>query len=118
PPGRQADLCRRVSRRRGRGWRQPGTASRPPSVSSKRRARTMPKIESVDLFYVSMPVVEDISDGSQDALLVRVQSGDKVGWGEAEASPLPSIASWIAPMSRGFCHPIFTSVLGEKLDSP
>ena len=35
----------------------------------------MPKIESVDLFYVSMPVVEDISDGSQDALLFRVASG-------------------------------------------
>lgn len=78
----------------------------------------MSKIEAVDLFYVSMPVVEDISDGSQDALLVRVQSGDKVGWGEAEASPLPSIASWIAPMSHGFCHPIFTSVLGQKLDTP
>lgn len=78
----------------------------------------MSKIETVDLFYVSMPVVEDISDGSQDALLVRVQSGDKVGWGEAEASPLPSIASWIAPMSHGFCHPIFSSVLGQKLDTP
>ena len=78
----------------------------------------MSKIEAVDLFYVSMPVVEDISDGSQDALLVRVQSGGKVGWGEAEASPLPSIASWIAPMSHGFCHPIFTSVLGQKLDTP
>ena len=37
----------------------------------------MPKIESVDLFYVSMPVVEDISDGSQDALLVRVSAGDR-----------------------------------------
>jgi L-alanine-DL-glutamate epimerase-like enolase superfamily enzyme len=78
----------------------------------------VPKIESVDLFYVSMPVVEDISDGSQDALLVRVAAGGAVGWGEAEASPLTSIASWIAPMSHGFCHPIASSVLGETLDSP
>lgn len=78
----------------------------------------MPKIESVDLFYVSMPVVEDISDGSQDALLFRVAAGGTVGWGEAEASPLTSIASWVAPMSHGFCHPIMTSVLGETLDSP
>ncbi len=78
----------------------------------------MPKIESVDLFYVSMPVVEDISDGSQDALLFRVAAGGTVGWGEAEASPLPSIASWVAPMSHGFCHPIMTSVLGESVDSP
>ncbi|MBL8837095.1 MAG: mandelate racemase/muconate lactonizing enzyme family protein [Alphaproteobacteria bacterium] len=78
----------------------------------------MPKIESVDLFYVSMPVVEDISDGSQDALLFRVAAGGTVGWGEAEASPLPSIASWVAPMSHGFCHPIMTSVLGESINSP
>ncbi|MSP50425.1 MAG: mandelate racemase/muconate lactonizing enzyme family protein [Alphaproteobacteria bacterium] len=78
----------------------------------------MPKIESVDLFYVSMPVVEDISDGSQDALLVRVEAAGEVGWGEAEASPLPSIASWIAPMSHGFCHPICASVLGQTLETP
>jgi len=37
----------------------------------------MPKIDSVDLFYVSMPQVEDISDGSQDALLVRVAAGGR-----------------------------------------
>ena len=29
------------------------------------------KIESVDFFYLSMPEVLDIGDGSQDALLVR-----------------------------------------------
>ena len=78
----------------------------------------MPKIESVDLYYVSMPVVEDISDGSQDALLVRVAAGGKIGWGEAEAAPLPSIASWIAPMSHGFCHPICSSVMGESIETP
>ena len=78
----------------------------------------MPKIESVDLFYVSMPQVEDISDGSQDALLVRIAAGGRVGWGEAEASPLTSIASWIAPMSHGYCHPICSSVLGQNIDSP
>ena len=78
----------------------------------------MPRLDSIDLFYVSMPVVEDISDGSQDALLVRAEAGGKVGWGEAEAAPLPSLASWIAPMSHGFCHPIASSVLGETIDSP
>ncbi len=59
-----------------------------------------------------MLVIEDISDGSQDALLIRVAAGGKVGWDECGASPLTSIASWIAPMSHGFCHPICTSVLG------
>jgi hypothetical protein len=46
------------------------------------------KIESIDLFYVSMPQILDIGDGSQDALLVRVRSGELTGWGECEASPL------------------------------
>jgi L-alanine-DL-glutamate epimerase-like enolase superfamily enzyme len=76
------------------------------------------KIDSVDLFYLRMPEVLDIGDGSQDALLVRVTAGGYVGWGEAEASPLTSIASWIAPMSHSACHPVIDSVMGENIDSP
>ena len=76
------------------------------------------KIESVDFFYLSMPVVRDIGDGSQDALLVRVRAGDYIGWGECEASPLVSIASWNCPMSHSACKPISASVLGQPLDSP
>ena len=34
------------------------------------------KIESVDFYYLSMPEVLDIGDGSQDVLLVRVQAGE------------------------------------------
>jgi len=74
------------------------------------------KIESVDFFYLSMPAVRDVGDGSQDALLVRVQAGDYTGWGECEASPLVSIASWNCPMSHSACKPISASVLGQKLD--
>jgi hypothetical protein len=51
------------------------------------------KIDSVDFFYLSMPVVTEASDGSQDALLVRVTAGAHQGWGECEAAPLPSIAA-------------------------
>jgi L-alanine-DL-glutamate epimerase-like enolase superfamily enzyme len=76
------------------------------------------KIDSVDLFYLRMPEVLDIGDGSQDALVFRVRSGSHEGWGEAVASPLTSIASWIAPMSHSGCHPVIDSVLGETLDSP
>ena len=50
------------------------------------------KIESVDFFYLSMLEVLDIGDGSQDVLLVRLQSGYHVGWGKYEAAPLVSIA--------------------------
>jgi L-alanine-DL-glutamate epimerase-like enolase superfamily enzyme len=75
------------------------------------------KIDAVDFYYLSMPEVLDIGDGSQDLLLVRLQAGPHVGWGECEASPLPSIASLVAPMSHSACKPVRDSVLGQTLDS-
>lgn len=75
------------------------------------------RIDSVDFFYLSLPEVRDIGDGSQDALLVRVEAGGHVGWGECEASPLVSIASWNCPMSYSACKPVSDSVLGQRLDS-
>src|SRR3954467_15749123 len=75
------------------------------------------KIEALDFFYLAIPRVLDIGDGSQDALLVRVQAGDWTGWGECEASPLVSIASWNCPMSHSACKPVSASVLGQKIDS-
>jgi L-alanine-DL-glutamate epimerase-like enolase superfamily enzyme len=76
------------------------------------------KIDSVDFFYLAMPVVTTAGDGSQDALVVRVQAGGHVGWGECEAAPLPSIAAFVCPMSHGACRPVSASVLGETLDGP
>ena len=76
------------------------------------------KIEQVDFFYLSMPVVRDIGDGSQDALLVRVHAGGHAGWGECEAAPLVSLASWDCPMSHSACKPVSASILGQTLDSP
>ncbi len=76
------------------------------------------KIEAVDFFYLSMPVVTDAGDGSQDALVVRVAAGGHVGWGECEASPLVSIAAYVCPMSHGACRPVVDSVLGQDLSSP
>ena len=74
------------------------------------------KIEAVDFFYLSMPEILDIGDGSQDALLVRVQAGGHVGWGECEASPLVCIAGLVCPMSHSACKPVQASVLGQHLD--
>ena len=76
------------------------------------------KIEAVDFFYLSMPVVTTEADGSQDALVVRVSGGGMVGWGECEAAPLPSIAAFVCPMSHGVCRPVGDSVLGQQLDGP
>lgn len=75
------------------------------------------KIDAIDFFYLSMPEVLDIGDGSQDALLVRVIAGNFIGWGECEAAPLVSIASLVCPMSHSACKPVQESVLGQKLDS-
>jgi L-alanine-DL-glutamate epimerase-like enolase superfamily enzyme len=74
------------------------------------------KIEAVDFFYLSMPEVHDIADGSQDACLVRVRAGDRIGWGECEAAPLPSIAAFVCPMSHSACKPVQASVLGQPID--
>lgn len=76
------------------------------------------KIEAIDFFYLSMPEILDIGDGSQDALLVRVAAGGYEGWGECEAAPLPSIAAFVAPMSHSACKPVSASVLGQTLDGP
>jgi L-alanine-DL-glutamate epimerase-like enolase superfamily enzyme len=76
------------------------------------------KIESVDFFYCSMPEVFDIGDGSQDALLVRIRGGGQEGWGECEASPLPSIASYVCPMSHSACKPLKYSLEGKTVNSP
>lgn len=75
------------------------------------------RIEAVDLFYLALPEVRDIGDGSQDALLVRVRAGNFEGWGECEAAPLPSIAALVCPMSHSACHPVADAVLGQPLDT-
>jgi L-alanine-DL-glutamate epimerase-like enolase superfamily enzyme len=75
------------------------------------------RIDSIDFFYLAMPEILEIGDGSQDALLVRVGAGDHVGWGECEAAPLVSIASLVCPMSHSACQPVQASVLGQSLES-
>ncbi len=75
------------------------------------------RIDAVDFYYLAMPDVLDIGDGSQDALLVRIQAGEYVGWGECEASPLVSIASLVCPMSHSACKPVRDSVLGQTLNT-
>lgn len=76
------------------------------------------KIESIDFFYLSMPEVLDIGDGSQDAALVRVRAGGLEGWGECEAAPLPTIAAYVCPMSHSACKPVKASVEGMDINMP
>jgi L-alanine-DL-glutamate epimerase-like enolase superfamily enzyme len=75
------------------------------------------KIDSVDFFYLSMPQVLDIGNGSQDALLVRIRASGFEGWGECEASPLTSIASYVCPMSHSACKPLKYSLEGMSINN-
>lgn len=75
-------------------------------------------IDAIDFFYLSMPEILDIGDGSQDAVLVRVVAGEHVGWGECEAAPLPTIAALVCPMSHSACKPVQASVLSARLEGP
>ena len=75
------------------------------------------KIENIELFYLSMPKILDEADGSQDALVVKVEAGGLTGWGECEASPLTSIANFICPKSHSAAKPIKSSVINKNIDN-
>ena len=64
-----------------------------------------------------MPEILDEADGSQDALIVKVEGGGVIGWGECEASPLTSIANFICPKSHSAAKPIKDSILGADLNN-
>ena len=74
-------------------------------------------VENIELFYLSMPEILDEADGSQDALIVKVEAGGFEGWGECEASPLTSIANFICPKSHSAANPIKDSVLDKQLNN-
>src|ERR1700690_2826095 len=100
------------------GRKSSTAGSRPHGDPAGGHGQQRMKIDSVDFFYLSMPVVTTEADGSQDALLVRAQAGPHIGWGECEASPLTCIASYVCPMSHGACRPVAESVLGQPLNEP
>jgi L-alanine-DL-glutamate epimerase-like enolase superfamily enzyme len=77
------------------------------------------RIEAIDLFYVALPEITTAADGTQDSFLVRVRTDNGLeGWGEADASPLVSIAAYVCPMSHGSIVNLNESLLGERLEMP
>ena len=75
------------------------------------------KVENIELHYLSMPEILDVADGSQDALIVKVEAGGLTGWGECEASPLTSIANYICPKSHSAANPIKRSVIDKNINN-
>ncbi|MFW6195215.1 MAG: mandelate racemase/muconate lactonizing enzyme family protein [Chloroflexota bacterium] len=77
------------------------------------------RIEAIDLFYVALPVIRPIADGTQDSLVVRARADNGLeGWGECDASPLVSLAAYVMPMSHANMINIREALLGETCDSP
>ena len=77
------------------------------------------KITAVDPFYFRMPNVTTAADGTQDTLLIRIQTDTGLqGWGECDASPLVSLAVYCCPMSHGNIINIRSSLIGETLEGP
>ena len=77
------------------------------------------KIIAVDPFYLKMPQITEAADGTQDTLVVRIQTDEGItGWGECDASPLVSLAAYCCPMSHGNIINIRESLIGGTLDSP
>ena len=75
------------------------------------------KIDDIEFLYLAMPEIQNIGDGSQDTLLVRVRADGLTGWGECEASPLVSIANWVTPMSHSACRAVRDLVAGQTVDA-
>ena len=75
------------------------------------------KIENIELYYLSMPEILDEANGSQDALIVKVEGGGLVGWGECEASPLTSIANFVCPKSQSAANPVRDSIINQELNN-
>ncbi|UCH24280.1 MAG: mandelate racemase/muconate lactonizing enzyme family protein [Trueperaceae bacterium] len=72
------------------------------------------KITDVQAIYLSLPTISNRSDGTQDALLVRVTTDSGiVGVGEVDSSPLAAKAAIEAPMSNSITSGLRELVVGE-----
>ncbi|HTE61247.1 MAG TPA: mandelate racemase/muconate lactonizing enzyme family protein [Solirubrobacteraceae bacterium] len=75
------------------------------------------KIAAVDAFYLAVPDIRPIADGTQDTFLVRIRTDTgHEGWGESDASPLVSLACYCAPPSHANIVNLRDSLLGERLE--
>ena len=74
------------------------------------------KIVDVDAFYLAVPHIAPIADGTQDTFLVRLRTDTGLeGWGESDASPLVSMACYCCPPSHSNIVRLRDSLLGARL---
>ena len=72
------------------------------------------KITQVEALYLRLPEITDRADGTQDTLIVRVQTDAGIaGIGEVDSSPLVAKAIIEAPMSHFIARGLAECVIGE-----
>src|SRR5437763_9000813 len=70
-------------------------------------------ITEVEAIYLSLPVIRERCDGSQDTLVVKVHTDAGItGIGEVDSSPAVARASVEAPMSHKICRGLAECVNG------
>jgi len=73
------------------------------------------KITDVEALYLRLPVIEERTDSSQDALLIRVTTDAGItGWGEVDGCPIVTKAVIEAPMSHTLVSGLKRLLIGEN----
>lgn len=72
------------------------------------------KITHVDPIILRLPQVTEDVDGTQDDLLIHIQTDEGLdGWGEVDSSPEVARAVVDAPTSHGICHGLRHLLVGR-----
>ena len=73
------------------------------------------KITNIETIYIKEKKIEKRTDGSQDALLVKISTDSGiVGWGEVDSSPLVAEAIINAPYSHKLVDGLKNIIVGEN----
>jgi len=72
------------------------------------------KITKVEAIVLRLPVVTEAVDGTQDDLLIKVETDEGIsGWGEVDSSPEVARAVVEAPTSHGISHGLREVLMGR-----
>jgi len=86
-----------------------------PEIENETEGDTILKITDVEAFYLRLPNIQERTDSSQDALIVRISTdAGIVGWGEVDGSPHVTKAIIEAPTSHTLVTGLRNVLIGEN----
>jgi len=87
---------------------------RVPKLRARRMAEASMKITDVEAFYLRLPEIQQRTDSSQDALVVKVSTDAGIaGWGEVDGCPWVVKAIIEAPYSHTLVTGLKSVLMGE-----